>query len=279
MRTPWIRGYALAARPWKGGRAPCRLARLPRKQTTAAAAVLLASPPGAVERSPSVRSRRPRSCSSRSTRSAPTTCRPTATRGAATPALDAFARRGSRCSSEREPCRSPCPPTRRSSPASAARPRGARQRRLPLAAQKPTLPSASARGPADGRAVSAFVLRAAPGSRRLRALRRCAQRRCRGRARSARSSATARSARVAARAGSRPAAGTPFFVFLHLYEPHTPTPRPSATGSSRIPTTARSRTRTSCVGRLLDGLRRAGVYDRAIVVVTSDHGGGPRGPR
>jgi tetratricopeptide (TPR) repeat protein len=57
----------------------------------------------------------------------------------------------------------------------------------------------------------------------------------------------------------------PFFFFLHLYEPHTPyTPTYDAdvAHADRI------------VGKFLDFLRRRGLYDRAVIVLLSDHGEG-----
>src|SRR4051794_21469270 len=57
----------------------------------------------------------------------------------------------------------------------------------------------------------------------------------------------------------------PFFFFLHLYEPHTPyTPTYDAdvAHADRI------------VGKFLDFLRQRGSYDRAVIVLLSDHGEG-----
>src|SRR6185436_9266427 len=67
----------------------------------------------------------------------------------------------------------------------------------------------------------------------------------------------------------------PFFLFLHLYEPHAPyePPEPfrSATALAYDGEIAKS---DEIVGGLLDELRRSGVYDRALVIVLSDHGEG-----
>jgi arylsulfatase A-like enzyme/Flp pilus assembly protein TadD len=67
----------------------------------------------------------------------------------------------------------------------------------------------------------------------------------------------------------------PFFAFLHLYEPHTPyTPpepyksRYSSAYDGEIAYT------DSIIGGFLDTLRTAGIYDRALVVLLSDHGEG-----
>jgi choline-sulfatase len=68
--------------------------------------------------------------------------------------------------------------------------------------------------------------------------------------------------------------GTPFFAFLHLYEPHTPYSPPERYRELANPYDGEIAYADELVGRLLDGLRRASVYDRAIVVVASDHGEG-----
>lgn len=57
----------------------------------------------------------------------------------------------------------------------------------------------------------------------------------------------------------------PFFFFLHLYEPHTPyTPSYDAdvAHADRI------------AGKFIDFLKQRGLYDRAIIVLLSDHGEG-----
>jgi choline-sulfatase len=57
----------------------------------------------------------------------------------------------------------------------------------------------------------------------------------------------------------------PFFFFLHLYEPHTPyTPTYEAdvAHADRI------------AGKFLDFLKQRGLYDRAVIVLLSDHGEG-----
>jgi choline-sulfatase len=67
----------------------------------------------------------------------------------------------------------------------------------------------------------------------------------------------------------------PFFLFFHLYEPHTPyePPEPYA---SRYPLKydGEIATADAIVGQLLAELRRLDAYDRAIVVLLSDHGEG-----
>ncbi|MDQ3170764.1 MAG: sulfatase-like hydrolase/transferase [Acidobacteriota bacterium] len=56
-----------------------------------------------------------------------------------------------------------------------------------------------------------------------------------------------------------------FFLFFHIYEPHTP-----YTPSYDTDVEAADR----IVGRLLDGLRSRGLYDEATIVLLSDHGEG-----
>jgi len=57
----------------------------------------------------------------------------------------------------------------------------------------------------------------------------------------------------------------PFFLFLHLYEPHTPyTPTYDADVAHA----------DAIVGKFVDFLRRRGLYDRAVIVLLSDHGEG-----
>jgi tetratricopeptide (TPR) repeat protein len=69
--------------------------------------------------------------------------------------------------------------------------------------------------------------------------------------------------------------GKPFFLFVHLYEPHVPYDPPEpfrgrfgATYEGEIAAA------DAAVGDLLDGLRRARLYDRALVLFVSDHGEG-----
>jgi arylsulfatase A-like enzyme len=70
-------------------------------------------------------------------------------------------------------------------------------------------------------------------------------------------------------------AGGPFFFFLHLYEPHSPY-RPSEPHASRWrdPYDGEVAEADAIVGRLFAELTRRGLYDRAIIVLLSDHGEG-----
>ena len=66
----------------------------------------------------------------------------------------------------------------------------------------------------------------------------------------------------------------PFFLFLHLYEPHKPYAPPRAVRVVRRRTTARSPTSDEIVGRFFDRLRALNLYDRSTIVLLSDHGEG-----
>jgi arylsulfatase A-like enzyme/Flp pilus assembly protein TadD len=68
----------------------------------------------------------------------------------------------------------------------------------------------------------------------------------------------------------------PFFLFLHLYEPHSPfdPPEPFKTRYAGRPYDGEVATADLIVGRFLDELRARGLYERALVIVLSDHGEG-----
>ncbi len=70
-------------------------------------------------------------------------------------------------------------------------------------------------------------------------------------------------------------AGRPFFLFLHLYEPHAPY-RPPEPWASRYasPYDGEIAAADRVVGDLLAALDRLGLYEQAAIVVTSDHGEG-----
>jgi arylsulfatase A-like enzyme/Flp pilus assembly protein TadD len=67
----------------------------------------------------------------------------------------------------------------------------------------------------------------------------------------------------------------PFFYFLHLYEPHAPYDAPEPF-RSRYPTAYDAEVAYSdaLLGELFAFLKQQGVYDRALIVVLSDHGEG-----
>lgn len=68
----------------------------------------------------------------------------------------------------------------------------------------------------------------------------------------------------------------PFFLFFHLYEPHTPyTPaEPFASRYAGKPYDGEIASADAEVGALLDELRSLGVYDRAVILLVADHGEG-----
>ncbi len=69
----------------------------------------------------------------------------------------------------------------------------------------------------------------------------------------------------------------PFFLFLHIYEPHAPWEAPEPFKSRYAdPYDAEVAAADAIVGRLLDELRRRGLYDKALVMLLSDHGEGLR---
>ncbi|OFV80952.1 MAG: hypothetical protein A2Y78_00355 [Acidobacteria bacterium RBG_13_68_16] len=67
----------------------------------------------------------------------------------------------------------------------------------------------------------------------------------------------------------------PFFFFFHIYEPHLPYDPPEPFRSLYgVSYDAEVATSDAIVGAFLDDLKKLGVYDRAIVIVLSDHGEG-----
>jgi len=71
----------------------------------------------------------------------------------------------------------------------------------------------------------------------------------------------------------RQASQGPFFFFFHIYEPHTPyAPPPPFAGRYSSPYDGEVATADAVIGALFDELRQLGVYDRALIVLLSDHG-------
>jgi choline-sulfatase len=68
----------------------------------------------------------------------------------------------------------------------------------------------------------------------------------------------------------------PFFLFLHLYEPHSPyePPEPFKTRYAAQPYDGEIAAADAIVGDFVGELKRRGLYDRTIVVLLSDHGEG-----
>jgi arylsulfatase A-like enzyme/Flp pilus assembly protein TadD len=72
----------------------------------------------------------------------------------------------------------------------------------------------------------------------------------------------------------RSVAGGKLFLFLHLYEPHTPytPPEPFATRYRGRPYDGEIAAADALVGRLVAQLRELDLYDDALIVLLSDHG-------
>lgn len=67
----------------------------------------------------------------------------------------------------------------------------------------------------------------------------------------------------------------PFFFFFHIYEPHTPYTPPEPYASKYASKyDGEIASSDQIVGELIGELKRLGVYDRALVVLLSDHGEG-----
>jgi arylsulfatase A-like enzyme/Tfp pilus assembly protein PilF len=67
----------------------------------------------------------------------------------------------------------------------------------------------------------------------------------------------------------------PFFLFLHLYEPHAPYAPPEPFASRLAdPYDGEIATADDLVGRLVAELKRLGRYDEALIVLVADHGEG-----
>ena len=79
-------------------------------------------------------------------------------------------------------------------------------------------------------------------------------------------------ARALAWLGKHP--GRPFFLWVHLYDPHAPydPPEPYRSRYSSDPYAGEIAFMDSAVGTLLDGLRTAHAYDNSIIAVMADHG-------
>jgi len=67
--------------------------------------------------------------------------------------------------------------------------------------------------------------------------------------------------------------GPKFFLFVHLYEPHTPYSPPARFSAAR-PYDGEIEYADELVGQLLDHLRGRGLYETATIVLLSDHGEG-----
>ncbi|HEX8619844.1 MAG TPA: sulfatase-like hydrolase/transferase [Thermoanaerobaculia bacterium] len=67
----------------------------------------------------------------------------------------------------------------------------------------------------------------------------------------------------------------PHFFLLHLFEPHSPYAAPEPFRSRfTLPYDAEIAAADQIVGEFLDALKRDGIYDRALIILMSDHGEG-----
>jgi arylsulfatase A-like enzyme/Flp pilus assembly protein TadD len=69
---------------------------------------------------------------------------------------------------------------------------------------------------------------------------------------------------------------TPFFAWIHLYDPHAPYDPPSEflAKAKGQPYDGEVAYADAQVGRLFEGLRQKGLYDNAVIAVAGDHGEG-----
>ncbi|MEJ2086642.1 MAG: sulfatase-like hydrolase/transferase, partial [Acidobacteriota bacterium] len=73
----------------------------------------------------------------------------------------------------------------------------------------------------------------------------------------------------------RSVADQPFFLFFHIYEPHTPHEAPEPFASKfQLPYDAEVAAADAVVGDLLSELQDLGLYDSSLVILMSDHGEG-----
>jgi len=69
--------------------------------------------------------------------------------------------------------------------------------------------------------------------------------------------------------------GEPFFLFFHIFEPHTPYDPPTEFAERfESPYDGEVAAADAVIGMLLDELRRLGIYDESLIVFLSDHGEG-----
>ncbi|MFN7976655.1 MAG: sulfatase-like hydrolase/transferase [Vicinamibacterales bacterium] len=68
------------------------------------------------------------------------------------------------------------------------------------------------------------------------------------------------------------AAGTPWFAWVHLYDPHAPYEPPAEFASGRAPYDGEIAYADAMLGRLIARLQAARRFDDTLIVVTADHG-------
>lgn len=70
-------------------------------------------------------------------------------------------------------------------------------------------------------------------------------------------------------------ADQPFFLFFHIYEPHSPYEPPEPWASRyRSPYDGEVAAADAVIGRLVAALQQMGIYDRCLLILLSDHGEG-----
>ena len=67
-------------------------------------------------------------------------------------------------------------------------------------------------------------------------------------------------------------ASSPWFAWVHLFDAHAPYDAPAEYQQGRAPYHAEVAYADAMLGRLLDRLRSANVFDRTLIVMTADHG-------
>ncbi len=67
-------------------------------------------------------------------------------------------------------------------------------------------------------------------------------------------------------------AATPWFAWVHLYDPHAPYDAPSPSSTGRTAYDGEVAYADAMVGRLLEGVAAAGASNRTLVIATADHG-------
>jgi choline-sulfatase len=143
------------------------------------------------------------------------------------------------------------------------------------AAHQPTIPSLlHSHGYATGAAVSAYVLRGGTGLRGAFDFYDDAVEANPGEAQGEVQRPGGITEAIAARWIEQHAA-QPFFFLLHIYEPHAPYVPPEPYRSRfASPYDGEIATADGIVGRFFDELKAKQIYDRAIIIVMSDHGEG-----
>jgi len=72
--------------------------------------------------------------------------------------------------------------------------------------------------------------------------------------------------------GARPSGQSPWFAWVHLFDPHTPYDAPPGGRAELAPYDAEVAYTDAMLGQFLDRLRAAHALDRTLIVVTADHG-------